>query len=635
MTEVTESEWGGVETESGSLQKPTVGLSRRRLFGRFWRTASGFWTGQSKREAWFLTLSLLAIILGQLFVQYRLNVWNRDLFNALEKKDISLVGWLAVLFVPLALAAVAFNVASVWGRLTTQRAWRAWLTDHQIDRWLRNGRYYQLNLVKGEHQNPEFRIADDTRIATESPVDFAFGVTTAVLTAITFISVLWAVGGAISFEWGGWNITIPGYLVFVAVIYSMLTTTAMLFIGRRFVEVAEGKNQYEAEFRYAATRLRENGESIALLGGEPEERSGLSIALGRVIMQWRALCGQYMRTTVVSYGNFVLAPIIPILLCAPKYLAGTMSLGEVMQASAAFVTVQQSFNWLMENYPKLADWTASANRVAGLLVSLDRLEHAEGPGIGHIDHKEHEQGAALELHGVSVTLDDGTAVVGETQVKINMGEKVLVVGESGAGKSTLIRAIAGLWPWGEGEISTRRGSKLFFMPQRPYVPIGTLKHAVAYPNPTESLEDREVADALTDAGLGHLEPRIHDEGVPWERTLSGGEQQRLTFAQLFIQKPDIIVMDEATSAMDPEIQERLLERISERLPNAAVISVGHRPELEAFHNRRLVLARRKDGARLVADEVLSPRTFAFRQALALLFRRNGAQGGDREGSERR
>jgi putative ATP-binding cassette transporter len=596
-------------------------LERRRLFARFWRTASGFWTGQSKREAWFLTLSLLAIILGQLFIQYRLNVWNREVFDALEKRDIALVGWFALLFVPLALAAVAFNVASVWGRLTTQRAWRAWLTDHQIDRWLRNGRYYQLNLVRGEHQNPEFRIADDTRIATESPVDFAFGVTTAVLTAITFIGVLWAVGGALSFEWNGRTISIPGYLVLVALVYSIITTTAMLFIGRRFVQVAEGKNQSEAEFRYAATRLRENGESIALLGGEPEERNGLSIALGHVIMQWRALCGQYMRTTVVSYSNFVLAPVIPLLLCAPKYLAGTMSLGEVMQASAAFVTVQQSFNWLMENYPKLADWTASANRVAGLLVSLDRLERAERGGAGHIRRTEEGVQAALELCDVSVTLDDGTAVVAETRVRIDRGEKVLVVGESGAGKSTLIRAIAGLWPWGEGEISIRRGARLFFMPQRPYVPIGTLKHAVAYPNPTDSVADEDVVKALTDAGLEHLNDRIHEKDVPWERTLSGGEQQRLTFAQLFIQKPDIIVMDEATSALDPETQERLMERLSERLPDAAMISVGHRPELEAFHNRRLVLARREHGSRLVADEHLSPEIFALRRTLSQLFGR--------------
>lgn len=595
-------------------------LERRVLFARFWRSAAGFWKGPSARTSWFLTGALFAVILLQLFIQYRLNVWNKDLFDALEAKNMATVGHLALLFVPLALGAVALNVASVWGRLTTQRAWRDWLSGHLIDRWLKNGRYYQLNLIGGEHQNPEFRIADDTRIATESPVDFAFGVITAVLTAITFIGVLWAVGGGIRIEAFGRGVTIPGYLVIVAVAYSAVTTTAMLFIGRRFVVVAEAKNQSEAEFRYAATRLRENGESIALLGGEPEERNALGSALARVIARWREMCGQYMRTTVVSYGNFVLAPVVPLILTAPKYLAGTMSLGDVMQAATAFVTVQQSFNWLVENYPKMADWTASVNRVAGLLVSLDRLERAERPGAGRIAHMEGD-GPALRLRGLSVTLDDGTAVVGETEVSIDRGEKVLVVGESGAGKSTLIRAIAGLWPWGEGEVVVRRGANVFFMPQRPYVPVGTLKRAVAYPKSADEVSDEEAVSALTDAGLGHLAGRIYED-TPWERTLSGGEQQRLAFAQLFIQRPDIIVMDEATSALDPETQDRLLRRIGEQLPDAAVVSVGHRPELEQFHGRRLVLARRADGARLVADEALSSRTYAIRRLLSQIFRRN-------------
>jgi vitamin B12/bleomycin/antimicrobial peptide transport system ATP-binding/permease protein len=590
-------------------------IERRGLFSRFWRSGFGFWRGSSLRLSWFLTAALILVILLQLFVQYRLNVWNRDLFNALERKDIEAVSSLALFFVPLGLSAVALNVASVWGRLTTQRVWRGWLSHHLIDRWLKNGRYYQLNLVRGEHQNPEFRIADDTRIATEAPVDLAFGVITAVLTAVTFIAVLWGVGGSIAV--GG--ITIPGYLVIMAVIYSAVTTTAMLFIGRRFVAIAEGKNQAEAEFRYAATRLRENGESIALLGGEEEERTSLGGALARALARWREMCGQYMRTTVVSYGNFVLAPVIPLILTAPKYLAGTMTLGDVMQAATAFVTVQQSFNWLVENYPKLADWTASVNRVASLLVSLDRLERAEMPGQGRISRAEGE-GPALRLRGFSVALDDGTAVVGETEVDIDGGEKVLVVGESGAGKSTLVRAVAGLWPWGEGEVVTRRGARLFFMPQRPYVPMGTLKRAVAYPGRADDISDREAVAALTDAGLEHLVEHIHRD-APWERTLSGGEQQRLAFAQLFVQRPDIIVMDEATSAMDPDTQARLLNRITDILPQAAVISVGHRPELEEFHNRRLTLERRRGGAQLVRDEPLVSTSLAIRHAVAALFRR--------------
>ncbi|KAA2237225.1 ABC transporter ATP-binding protein/permease [Salinarimonas soli] len=580
---------------------------RRSLFRRFWRTALGFWRGASKGKAWFLTGVLLATILVQLFIQVRLNVWNRDIFDALEKQNFSAVGWLALIFVPLAVAAVALNVASVWGRLTTQRTWRAWLSNRLIDRWLEHGRYYQLNLVSGEHQNPEFRIAEDTRIATESPVDFAFGIITAVLTAVTFIGVLWVVGGDITFTLAGQRIHVPGFLVFVAVAYALVTTTAMIYIARAFVAIAESKNQSEAEFRYAATRLREYGESIALLGGDQEERSSLGATLGRVVHSWTLMCHQYMRTTVVSYTNFVVAPVIPLILCAPKYLAGTMSLGEVMQAATAFVTVQQSFNWLVENYPKMADWTASVNRVAGLLASLDRLERAERPEAhGRIARVETDEPGApsLRLRGVSVTLDDGTEVVGETEVEIGAGEKVLVVGESGTGKSTLVRAVAGLWPWGEGEVVVRRGVRMFFMPQRPYVPIGILKRAVAYPAAVEEVSDEDVVGALTDAGLEHLVDKIHAQGIPWERTLSGGEQQRLAFAQLFIHRPDVVVMDEATAALDTETQHRLLTRLAERLPHAALISVGHRPELEAFHDRRLVLARRPEGARLVRDEHL-------------------------------
>ncbi len=607
------------------MDGPNATLRRRRLFARFWRSAAQFWTKQSRREAWFLTLALLTFILGQIFIQYRLNVWNKNMFDALEKKLISQVAELALLFVPLALAAVAFNVASVWGRMTTQRAWRAWLTDNLLDRWFRQGRYYQLNLVSGDHSNPEARITEDTRVATESPVDFVYGVTTALLTAATFIGVLWNVGGRITFEIFGRTITIPGYLVLAAVSYAICTTIIMLFIARRFVPVAESRNQAEAEFRYAATRVRENGESIALLGGEPEERSSLSEALGVVILRWRDACLQFMRTTVVSYSNFVIAPVVPLILCAPKYLSGTLSLGEVMQATTAFVTVQQSLNWLVENYPKLADWTAAANRVAALMVALDHLERAEKNGFGRIERRSDEtlgDNEVLKLNQVSVALDDGTEVVSETEFVVAPGEQILVTGESGAGKSTLVRAIAGLWPWGDGEIIIHRDARLFFMPQRPYVPVGTLKRAVAYPNSVDDLTDEEVKEALVDAELGHLSEKIADETIPWEKTLSGGEQQRLAFAQLFVQKPSIIVMDEATSALDPITQERLLLRMQEKLPKASLISVGHRTELEEFHNRRLVLARASGGARLVSDEPLVPVSAMNRFWARLLLRNN-------------
>jgi len=558
------------------------------------------------RGAWVLTVSLLILIALQIFVQYRINVWNRSIFDALQARDSGAVLFQALMFPLLAAASVVLAVGAVFARMTTQRRWRAWLSGHVVDRWLANGRYYQLNLVPGDHQNPEGRIAEDLRIATDAPVDFCAGVLQAVLSALTFIAVLWSIGGPLSFRVGETWIVIPGFLVIAAVAYSLIASALMVGIGRGFVAASERKNQAEAEYRYVLTRLHENGESIALLGGEQEERAGLDRSLRQVLRRWRQLCSQHMRTTSVSQASVLVAPVIPVILSSPKFLDGTMTLGEVMQAASAFVFVQAAFSWLVDNYPRLADWAASAQRVASLLYSLDSLQEAEqGEGFGRIQRGE-MQGAALRLHDLSVTLDDGTVVVNEADVVIAPGEKVLVVGESGTGKSTLVRAIAGLWPWGQGEVRVNSGSKLFLMPQRPYVPIGTLRRATTYPAPADEIPKEQVAEALELVGLGHLTDRI-DEEAPWDQILSGGEKQRLAFARLLIVRPDIIVLDEATSALDPPSQEQLMRMISDQLPATTILSVGHRPELEAFHERKLMLERRAGGARLVRDLALASR----------------------------
>jgi len=558
------------------------------------------------RGAWVLTVSLLILIALQIFVQYRINVWNRSIFDALQARDSGAVLFQALMFPLLAAASVVLAVGAVFARMTTQRRWRAWLSGHVVDRWLANGRYYQLNLVPGDHQNPEGRIAEDLRIATDAPVDFCAGVLQAVLSALTFIAVLWSIGGPLSFRVGETWIVIPGFLVIAAVAYSLIASALMVGIGRGFVAASERKNQAEAEYRYVLTRLHENGESIALLGGEQEERAGLDRSLRQVLRRWRQLCSQHMRTTSVSQASVLVAPVIPVILSSPKFLDGTMTLGEVMQAASAFVFVQAAFSWLVDNYPRLADWAASAQRVASLLYSLDSLQEAEqGEGFGRIQRGE-MQGAALRLHDLSVTLDDGTVVVNEADVVIAPGEKVLVVGESGTGKSTLVRAIAGLWPWGQGEVRVNSGSKLFLMPQRPYVPIGTLRRATTYPAPADEIPKEQVAEALELVGLGHLTDRI-DEEAPWDQILSGGEKQRLAFARLLIVRPDIIVLDEATSALDAPSQEQLMRMISDQLPATTILSVGHRPELEAFHERKLMLERRSGGARLVRDLALASR----------------------------
>ncbi len=534
-------------------------LRKKYLLIRFWRTASGFWSrSRGDRLAWILLVGLVVLIFAHLAAQFGINLWNRAIFDALEKRDGATVLFLSAAFFPLAAASVMFGVMNVWVRMTTQRRWRAWVSDSVISRWLKNGRYYQLNLVSGDHQNPGGRLTDDLRVATDAPVDFAVGVMQAGLSALTFIAVLWAIGGALTVDVGGIAITIPGYLVIAAVAYAALASGAMTIVGKRFVSVSEAKNHAEATYRYQLTRVREYGESIALLGGEAEERAGIDRSLVAVLRRWRELCHQHMKTTVISQGSHMLAAVIPIILCAPKFLDGTMSLGQVMQAASAFTIVQGAFSWLVDNYPRLADWNASARRIASLMVSLDSLEQAEtGDSFNRIKRSETSD-AAMKLLDLSVTLDDGTAVVDDTAVVIKKGERVLIAGESGSGKSTLVRAIAGLWPWGGGEIAIQKDSRLFLLPQRPYVPTGTMRRVVAYPGAANDWPAEKIATILSKVGLDHLTTRLEEE-APWDQTLSGGEKQRLTVARVLLHRPDIIVLDEATSALDPKGQDTLMQ----------------------------------------------------------------------------
>jgi len=568
------------------------------LLRRFWENATGFWGKRGPRLSWVLSGILLLTILLNLATSYGMNVWTRGIFDALQEKDSHTILFLSMIYLPLLAASVVLSVLQVYARMTTQRRWREWLTNQLLNRWFKSGRYYHLNLVSGAPKNPEYRVADDVRIATESPVDFVTGMITAVLSAATFIVILWTIGGALTVHLGGMSITIPGFLVLAALVYAMAASGFMAFVGRRFVAVSENKNQAEAEYRYVLTRLRENGESIALLQGEDEERSGVDKSFKIVLRAWRDICIQTMRTTIISQTSGYIAPVLPIILCAPKFLDGAMTLGEVMQAASAFTIVQAAFNWLVDNYPQLAEWTASARRVASLQMSLDELERAEIARVGRINRCE-GKGVALRLRSLSVMLDERTLVAG-AEIAIMPGEKVLITGESGSGKSTLVRALAGLWPWGRGEIEMPAGAKLSLLPQRAYVPTGTLRRAANYPEAAHSRSVEEIAKVLKKVGLGHLVEHL-DEERSWDQTLSGGEKQRLAFARILLHRPDIIVLDEATAALDSQSEGQLMGLLSREFEHATVVSVGHRSELEALHGRKIVLQRGRQGAELVSD----------------------------------
>jgi ABC-type uncharacterized transport system fused permease/ATPase subunit len=342
-------------------------LSTATAMRRFWKTASGFWRGTT---AWALLAMLVTGVVLQVLVQYRLNYWNRDFFNALESRDSSHIWTLVRTLLILTASSVSLAVAAVWGRMTFQRLWRAWLTSRLIQSWLKDELYQRAGFVGGQRQNAEYRITEDARLATDAPIDFVVGLLSSLLSAGTFVTVLWNVGGVLEIPLWGAVIHVPGYLVAAAIIYAAIPTLSMMLVGRSMVDVIERKNQAEADFKYVVARVN----TRTTLTPHAEDAATLAAAQEKVIGQWKRLCWQYMRGTIVSHGNSLVVPVIGLVLCTPNYVMGRLTLGEVTQAAAAFVAVQSAFNWLVDNTPRLAEWMSSAYRVGVLLRTLDTLD---------------------------------------------------------------------------------------------------------------------------------------------------------------------------------------------------------------------------------------------------------------------
>jgi vitamin B12/bleomycin/antimicrobial peptide transport system ATP-binding/permease protein len=555
-----------------------------------------YWAGPEKAAAWFWTLSALALVLANLAVNVGINRWNKWFFDALENKDGSTLLPLILTIVALVAVGAGFAVLMVRCRMMLQVRWRQWLTAHLVSHWLSEQRYYRLAITDEDQINPEFRIADDLRLATDPIVEFAIGFINALASAVTFVSILFVVGGSISLPLGESSVQIPGYIAIAAVIYAVVVSALTYFIGNPLVEKVASKNEGEAQFRYELTRVRENAESIALIKGADDERSRLNETFSEVVARWMQVIRQHSHLTWILNSNSFFAPIFPILLATPKYLAGELTLGSVMQVAAAFTAVLAALNWFTDNFIRLAEWSASAKRVDELYGALAEMDIEENEAAIVI---ENSSDANISLSSLSIVHRDGRVVIDDADITVPPGERVLLGGESGSGKSTLIRAIAGLWPWGEGRILIPAGARMSFVPQRPYIPLGTLRDIIAYPAEGDLLADDRARAVLKDVGLGYLAAKMEDKDLRWDQTLSGGERQRLAFARLLIDQPDIIVMDEATAALDIDSEFRLLTLLFERLPQSTVLSVGHRPGLQELHNRILTLQRRASGGRIV------------------------------------
>jgi vitamin B12/bleomycin/antimicrobial peptide transport system ATP-binding/permease protein len=573
-----------------------------RMARDFARLVGGWWRGATAGRAWMLSLSLAALVVGNIGLNVTVNAWNRMFFDALEKRDSGTLVFALLAFAGLVVVIAAAGVLIVVTRETLQVRWREWLVGRLSNLWLGRQRYYRLSLAQVEPPNPEQRIADESRLSTEPMVDFAIGLLNAFLSFAAFIGILWSVGGSISFSIGGTAVTIPAYMTFAALIYGVLMSGLTLKVGRPLVAGNIAKNEAEARFRFELTRLRENAESIALIKGEKDERAILDRSYASLVTRWLNVVRLHGRLTWITNASGALVPVVPLLLATPKYLSGELSLGAVTQLAAAFVQVQVAFAWLVDHYKPLAQWYASARRVMALVEASEELDRSlDGPARG-IELVE-TPGRRIEIAGLTVTDRSGHVLIREADAVIVPREKVLLVGDSGIGKSTLVRAIAGLWPWGSGRILVPEGTSIAFVPQRPYLPLGSLRGALLYPAHDLAVADETLAAVLRDCGLRHLAHRL-DEIERWDQILSSGERQRLAFARLFLQKPAVVILDEATSALDEASQTALMSLLREALAETTLISIGHRPGLEAFHDRRLMLVRHEDGARLICERAL-------------------------------
>jgi putative ATP-binding cassette transporter len=544
-----------------------------------------------------LSAAILVILVGNMFGQVRLNQWNGAFFDAVEKRDTSAFFDQLLVFLVIVAVLLALVVAQTWLQERLKIRLRQRLTQVLLDIWLKPNRAYQMGFMGENSAQPDQRMQEDCRLFSELSTELGVGMLQAFLLLVSFIGVLWALSGPVSLSLGGREITISGYMVWVAVGYAGIGSGLTWLVGRPMIRLNTLRYAREAELRFALVRVNESAESVALYNGEPDERRNLDEFVDAVLKASRRLSGGLARLTWITSGYGWLAIVVPILAAAPDYFSGRLSFGEMMMVVGAFNQVQAALRYFVDNFPKIADWRSAVLRVATFRQAAIDLEEVTAESR-KIETGPHPKGW-LSFEGVSIALNDGSILIEDATAEIRPGERVLIMGESGAGKSTLFRAISGLWPWGSGRIRIPKPEEMMFLPQRPYLPLGTLRAAISYPASPETFDDARVREALERVGLGEFVEML-DRHERWDKSLSLGQQQRVAFARVLLHRPKWVFMDEATSALDEENQASMLALFENELKGASVLSIGHRPGLEEFHTRTLHIRKTREGAILLA-----------------------------------
>ncbi|MCG5241770.1 ABC transporter ATP-binding protein/permease [Azospirillum doebereinerae] len=546
-----------------------------------WSIARPYWSSEERWAARGLLGSIVGLNLAAVFMEVWFTQINATIYNALEDKDETGFLHALLLFGGVALVFIAVEVYRLYLNQMLQIRWRRWLTERYLGDWLENQTYYRLAFAGTGTDNPDQRIAEDLRGFVQLTLSLSLGFLTNIVSLVSFLVILWGLSGSVTL----FGFEIPGYMVWVALVYAIAGTWITHRIGKPLAALSFDQQKYEADFRFALVRLRENAESVALQGGEAQEARGFADRFGRVVSNWWALMRTQKRLLWFTAGYGQVAVIFPLLVAAPRYFGGAIPLGGLMQTSQAFGQVQGALSWFIDAYVNLADWHATTMRLVGFRHAVETVRAAgrDHAGVERATGTD----AALHLDGLALATPGGAPLL-RADLTVAPGERVLITGPSGSGKSTLLRAVAGIWPFGQGRVRLPAQASSMVLPQKPYMPIGTLRAAVAYPAPPEAFDAETVRAVLDAVGMAPFADRLEEQDY-WAQRLSGGEQQRVAIARALLHKPAWLYLDEATSACDPATEERLYGLLRDRLPATTLVSVGHRASLNAHHDRRLTL----------------------------------------------